>query len=499
MKEKLKKMTNEQLIARRDELKAIGENPENRSADELEQLAEERTAIDEELTERRAAAAREQLRRDAVAGMVGANVRARQPQQQEQRELGADSAEYRTAWLKKMAVRDGVALFGELTEAENLRRLVARMTKQYREVLTQHYFRGLGIREIAEKLSIPENTVKSRLRLGRDKLRKELTMEKYEKQSFAPETLWIAGSGSVGMDDEPYSLVKDDRIAMNLLILAYEKPVTLPELADAIGISTAYIEPVVERLVNGELMKRTEDKVFTDFIIYTEEDRLSGLELQKELAARQFDVIWKIVEEGLDVLRNAAYYTRQNASARLKLEGMQVASMRPNWVTEDEVPQAELDKETEIIKNKALDFGVFAAVAYLVAFGQAHRDTEGAPARDNRNLVERVRMLAQERHERVTRFVVGRVAFFFVGHEERSAFGTHAELVAGFLEVEHRDFLVVEARGEEGSLVHEVLEVCAGESRRAFRDGGNVHVLVERDLSLLQVHLQYFFAALHVG
>ena len=41
MKEKLKKMTNEQLVARRDELKAIGENPENRSADELEQLAEE--------------------------------------------------------------------------------------------------------------------------------------------------------------------------------------------------------------------------------------------------------------------------------------------------------------------------------------------------------------------------------------------------------------------------------------------------------------------------
>ena len=119
MKEKLKKMTNEQLVARRDELKAIGENPENRSADELEQLAEERTAIDEELTERRAAAARDQLRRDTVAGMVGANVLARQPQQQEQRELGADSAEYRTAWLKKMAVRDGVALFGDLTEAEN--------------------------------------------------------------------------------------------------------------------------------------------------------------------------------------------------------------------------------------------------------------------------------------------------------------------------------------------------------------------------------------------
>ena len=210
---------------------------------------------------------------------------------------------------------------GELTEEENLRRLVARMTKQYREVLIRHYYRGEGVREIAEKLSLPENTVKSRLRLGRDILRKDLTMEKYEKQSFEPETLCMASTGIPGLKDEPYNLVKDDKIAMNLLILAYEKPVTLPELADAIGISTAYIEPVVERLVDGELMKRTGDKIFTDFIIYTEQDRVAGLKLQKELAAELFDGVWQVVEEGLDVLRGAEYYLKQSASARLKLEG----------------------------------------------------------------------------------------------------------------------------------------------------------------------------------
>ena len=143
--------------------------------------------------------------------------------------------------------------------------------------------------------------------------------------------------------------------------------------------------------------------------------------------------------------------------------------------------------------------GVLAAVAHLVAFREAHRDAEGAAARDNRNLVERVRVLAQERHEGVARFVVGRVALLFVGHQERAALGTHAELVAGFLEVEHRDLLVVEPRGEEGRLVHEVLEVGTCESRRALRDGGYVHVLVERNLALLQVHLQNFFAALQVG
>lgn len=102
MKEKLKKMTVAELNTRKEELRKIGENPENRSADELEQLAEERTAIDEELNERRAAAAREQLRRDTVAGAVGLNVLATQPAAPERRTYDTGSPEYRTGFLKTM-------------------------------------------------------------------------------------------------------------------------------------------------------------------------------------------------------------------------------------------------------------------------------------------------------------------------------------------------------------------------------------------------------------
>ena len=121
-----------------------------------------------------------------------------------------------------------------LTEEENLRRSVAHLTKLYREIVVRHYFHGQEVKKIADELSLPENTVKNRLRLGRDKLRKDLTMEKYEKQSFEPEDLWISSTGYIGLDDQPHSLVNNDKIAMNLLILAYEKPVTIPELSDAI-------------------------------------------------------------------------------------------------------------------------------------------------------------------------------------------------------------------------------------------------------------------------
>lgn len=71
----------------------------------------------------------------------------------------------------------------------------------------------------------------------------------------------------------------------------YEKqsyePVTVPELADAIGISTTYIEPIVARLVDGELMKQSGDKVFTDFIIYPEQDRLNTFEIQKRIGNKK--------------------------------------------------------------------------------------------------------------------------------------------------------------------------------------------------------------------
>lgn len=161
-------------------------------------------------------------------------------------------------------------------EAEQIRRSLAHQTEMYRNVLVRFYMRGESVRQIAKALSIPENTVKSRLDSGRKKVRKEFeAMEKYNEASYSPRSMWISCSGSCGTNNEPLSLVaEDDLIAQNLLILAYNKPVTILELSVAVGIAAAYIEPIVNRLISGELMKRTGDKVYTDFVIFTPEDRL---------------------------------------------------------------------------------------------------------------------------------------------------------------------------------------------------------------------------------
>lgn len=224
-------------------------------------------------------------------------------------------------------------------EAENLRRELAHQAGIYREVLVRYYMHGESVGHIAQALQIPENTVKSRLHTGREHIRKDFTMEKYTKLSFEPETLNIGISGKCGIHGEPFSLGLQDRIKMNLMILAYDKPVTLRELSESIGIATAYIEPIVEQLVEGELMKRIGDKVYTDFIIYREADRRATVELQRELADSKYREIWEVVEQGLRKLREQDFYQKQRVEARRKLESSVVIYIlqRAVWNARKEV------------------------------------------------------------------------------------------------------------------------------------------------------------------
>ncbi len=199
-------------------------------------------------------------------------------------------------------------------DGENIRRCLSRLTRLYREVMVRFYMHGESVKHIASELGIPENTVKSRLDAGRKRVGKEFVMEQYTKQSYEPETLYLSNSGQMSINNEPFSLVGDDKIAQNLLILAYPKPVTVTELAKAIGIGTAYIEPIIDRLTAGELMKRTGDKVYTDFIIYSEQDRTASISLERELADKLYKDIWAVMEKGLEELRGTSYYKYQGGS-----------------------------------------------------------------------------------------------------------------------------------------------------------------------------------------
>ena len=198
-------------------------------------------------------------------------------------------------------VEDDVKVDGPT--AEEVRREVAYLAKLQREVIVRHYLQGEKVQSIADELGVPKGTVLSRLSSGREQMRKGFEeMEKYDKQSYSPERLDVGCHGCQGFHDEPWSLVANDMMKQNILIAAYENPITVVEISKALGIPTAYIETAVNDLLKSELMAKAGNKVFTDFMITTPEQLHRGLDAEIDLVERNYDVILKFTNEYLDEL-----------------------------------------------------------------------------------------------------------------------------------------------------------------------------------------------------
>lgn len=206
-------------------------------------------------------------------------------------------------------------------EARNVRKAIAYLAKNYREVIVRYYMNGQSISRIASELGIPEGTVKSRLHLGRNRVKKGMNnMEKFAKQSYSPITLHISCSGKPGLNGEPNTLIEKDLIAQNILWFAYSKPITIEDIASSIGIPTAYVEPIVQRLTDGELMKKIGNKYYTDFMISTLEDMEKHIPAQKKFVSCNFELFWNGIENCLVNLRRYEFYKRCSSDARNALE-----------------------------------------------------------------------------------------------------------------------------------------------------------------------------------
>ena len=205
-------------------------------------------------------------------------------------------------------------------EAAKIRKELNHLAYITREVMIRFYYGSQSIADIAEGLNIPEGTVKSRLSTGRIQMKKGLeTME--TRENYLPGRLNLSFGGSDGLKGEPISLVEGDLIAQNLLILAYDKPITISDLSKAIGIPAAYIEPIVKKLIDGELMVQMDSgKVYSDFIISKAQDILKNFESQKNFAHKQFDTVWNIVEKMSDKISKMDFVKSMDSEERTKLD-----------------------------------------------------------------------------------------------------------------------------------------------------------------------------------
>ncbi len=244
-------------------------------------------------------------------------------------------------------------------EAEAVRYALARLSALYREVVYRHYMRGESVEAIAAALDVPIGTVKSRLYDGRARMKgsveehltdtpknptpsvagKPMDTQKntrtsdiptpdrrpFAELSYAPKTMSIAIWGGSSRLGEPFCFVRS-LLAQNILILAYEAPISVRDLSAALDTAAAFVEAEVERLVAGELLGRTPGGlVYTRMFLQSYEQSHGDIPAQEALAAELAPTLWRILEAHTAPLwadegsATRAYSKKQTATFRLFL------------------------------------------------------------------------------------------------------------------------------------------------------------------------------------
>ena len=164
--------------------------------------------------------------------------------------------------LDKMIRREDLSL---------LRRELAFIKQDYRQILVAYYIEDKSVRDIAQTLSLSVSAVQQRLHRARKILKEGMDMAReFGKLSYKPENIAFFMNGMPGDNGEPWSFITR-ALCKNILLAAYRTPSTVEELAMELGVAMPYMEEEVNNLVSATLMKKKANKYETNFIIVSAE------------------------------------------------------------------------------------------------------------------------------------------------------------------------------------------------------------------------------------
>ena len=147
-----------------------------------------------------------------------------------------------------------------------LRRELAFLGRDYREVVVAFYIQDRLVGDIAASLGQPEGTVKSRLFRSRNLLKEGIQMAReFGPKSYKPEEVRFVASGAQP-SGLPWSAVQR-ALPKNILLEASNNPSTIEELAVALGVAMPYMEEEVAELEHDQLLKKVGNRYITNFFI----------------------------------------------------------------------------------------------------------------------------------------------------------------------------------------------------------------------------------------
>jgi len=186
-----------------------------------------------------------------------------------------------------------------------LRRELAFISSEYRDIVVAYYIKGRSVGEIARDTGLAEGTVKSRLYYARKRLKEGMEMAReFGRLSYDPGRLrWYMG-GCSGLKNEPWCYL-ERKLAQNILLAAYRKPSTAEELAIEVGVALPYIEEELAALTEATLMRQNGRFYETGFPIISSNTQMK---IQSHMSGLAPD----IAEGIIDALEyNTAWYNAE--------------------------------------------------------------------------------------------------------------------------------------------------------------------------------------------
>lgn len=128
----------------------------------------------------------------------------------------------------------------EMTHAEQmalLRRELAFIKSDYRNIVVAYYIENKSIREIAGVVSLSECAIQQRLHRARKRLKEGMDMAReFGIGSYRPEEVSFVKNGRNGEKGQPWTIVSH-LLYKNIFLEVYENPETAEEIAIALGIA----------------------------------------------------------------------------------------------------------------------------------------------------------------------------------------------------------------------------------------------------------------------
>lgn len=157
--------------------------------------------------------------------------------------------------------------FIDSEEISALRRELSLLSQYYHEATVKYYIENKTCSQISKEMKISEEMVKYYLFKSRKILKEGVNMErKYGEKSYNPGefriNFWGNGSNAYIWD------TFERKQPGNIVLAAYEKPVTIEELSLELGVVSVYLEDELDILLRYNFLTKSGNKYQTNFLIF---------------------------------------------------------------------------------------------------------------------------------------------------------------------------------------------------------------------------------------